>query len=141
MDSARADKRIRNAWIAGVLSVFLCILTLILIYFIEFLTIYTPKPWVLSYNIIESFFWLLFILLIILGAYKRYKLAVIFLFLFYCLDKLIALISVMERWKPFEIIYWVIISLLFGYFFFQGFRGAFAYRRSEEPKEPKAEAS
>lgn len=134
MDLERSAKLVRNAWLAGLLSVLWCIATLILIRYVDFITIYSPKPWALSYNILESIFWLLFILLIILGVYRRLLFAAIFLFTFFCLDKLIALIFISERWNIWENIYWLAISLMFGYFFFQGVRGAVAYRRLKAKK-------
>jgi hypothetical protein len=130
MDPVKADKRIRNAWVAGVLSIFVCITTMILTHFVNFVTIYSPRPWILAYSAIEFILWLL-IVIIIAGVYKRFKMAAFFLFVFYSLDKLIALIFVMENWNIFEIIYWVAISFLFGYFFYQGVRGAFAHRKSK----------
>jgi WD40 repeat protein len=140
----QAERAIRNAWIAGVVSL---VLTLRSIIFMQF---YHPSsPIKYKFFLYAAYFlnrelriwWcpialmdieLILIILCIVMIIKKNIFFSLFLFILFCLDRIFFLFMwYMTGGLSFST-YWIItftISAIFAYFFFQGFRGTMAYHR------------
>ena len=114
MNIEKANNAIKSAWIAGVIS---GTLTLIL----SLIGAFGFDLW----NLIDAFltFGLTF------GIYKKNRACAIILFIYFVGDKIFALIQ-----SPATAATGIPMALVFGYFFFQGIRGTFAYHRIRKSK-------
>jgi len=109
MNIEKANGAIRNAWIAGIIS---GTLTLIL----SLIGALGFDLW----NLSDAF--LMFGLTF--GIYKKNRACAIILFIYFVGDKIFALLQ-----SPASAATGIPMAIVFGYFFFQGIRGTFAYHK------------
>jgi len=123
----KATSAIKNAWIAGAIS---GVLTMI----VALIGAFGYDLW----NLIDAFL----ILGLSFGIYKKNRACAVILFVYWIGGKILQIVELGVQGQVGSSIGTLPIAIIFGYYFFQGIRGTFAYRRivKEETKEEKIES-
>ena len=127
MDMGKAKSAIKNAWIAGAIS---GVLTMIF----SLIGAFGYDLW----SLIDAFL----ILGLSFGIYKKNRACAVILFVYWIGSKILQIVELGVQGQVGSSIGTLPIAIIFGYYFFQGIRGTFAYRRivKEETKEEKIES-
>lgn len=120
MDHAKAQKHIRNCWIAGLVS--------------GGVTLLVALAALLGFSFMGFSAWNLLdaglMLGLAYGIYRNSRVCAVLLFAYFVISKVI-------MWVQFRNIAGLPLSLVFGYFFFMGILGTFAYHslKKVQPNE------
>ena len=120
MNMEKANSAIKSAWIAGAIS---GVITLIL----ALIGAFGYDLW----SLIDAFL----ILGLSFGIYKKNRACAVILFVYWIGAKISQMWELGAQGQPAGLIGVLPIAILFGYYFFQGIRGTFAYHKIARPEE------
>jgi hypothetical protein len=135
MDLQQAERLIRNAWIAGLVSIVSTIIYIFIVLQVikisfknDFLIFVIGLMWIWWCPIRLIGIEVLLIILCIIMIVKKSRIFSVLLFGLFCLDR-IMFFYMCALFAPSYLYKTLITAPIFAYFFFQGIRGTFAYHR------------
>ena len=120
-------KHIKYAWVAGVISGSMTLLLIVVAASGSTLVAELGVDWWSLIDVVA-------ILGLSLGIYKKSRVCALLMFIYFVGSKIIL-------WATMGNVRGVPLAILFGYFFFQGIRGTFAYHSLSEQTSPEREGS